>query len=246
MMLERIRVILEDSSTNEAGQTRLLAMDSDSAKLTTAGLRVGAFGGQAFSADSLSEAIEQAGLERAVVGSLAIHFLFAISDAAKNGGIQVKPFFCESLGAAVASRVLAQARGWDHKLGFAMGLLHDSGRLALASLHGKDYLDLAGDSLILSEREAFGLDHTQAGLAVLIHRGFAPEICEAAAFHHGAIEKISTAARIAAAAFIIAASPHSRESRQKAIDWVGVSEETASLAGEESASAVEAATRLFR
>ena len=80
---------------------------------------------------------------------------------------------------------------------YALGLLHDIGKLVLFQVARPEFMESVklqeekGISAIEAEREAIGFDHTQAG-AILAKRWQLPEsVIDAMANHHGAVSEDS-------------------------------------------------------
>lgn len=95
-----------------------------------------------------------------------------------------------ALGTALCAQMLAQPRGLDAAEAYTAGLLHDIGRLALAThfpqaLNAVTVLaasqDLPADE---AERAVLGLDHAQVGAMVAAHWRLAPAVVNAIETHH--------------------------------------------------------------
>lgn len=92
----------------------------------------------------------------------------------------------------IATGVLADAAAWGdvrHSEVFTAGLLHDVGRMAMATQDPGRYakvVELArrGVPAAETERAIFGMDHSQWGAAIGRSWGFPDEIVEAIAHHH--------------------------------------------------------------
>ena len=73
---------------------------------------------------------------------------------------------------------------------FAAGLLHDVGKLVLASNYAAQYEGIGRNAEVkrvewlIEERETFGFDHSDAGGYLLGLWGLPPSVVEAVAFHH--------------------------------------------------------------
>lgn len=99
-------------------------------------------------------------------------------------------FWRHAIGTALAARPIAQALGQDEDLAFTVGLLHDVGRLALATHFPAESaaallctreLDLGQVEL---ERRLLGTDHLAVGAQVATHWRFPAEVVQALADHH--------------------------------------------------------------
>lgn len=105
-------------------------------------------------------------------------------------GFDFKAFWRHSVATALCTRDLARARKMDEETAFVVGLLHDIGRLALASCFPSAYADVIAyqaehDCLPLdAERLVLGTDHVVAGVLITEHWRFTPAIVEAIGAHH--------------------------------------------------------------
>lgn len=100
-------------------------------------------------------------------------------------------FWRHSIGSALCAQALAGELGRDDgDLAFTVGLLHDIGRLALASAFATAYAEVAqwrhdkdcpGD---VAERAVLGIDHAEVGGLMARQWNFAPVIVDAIYQHH--------------------------------------------------------------
>jgi putative nucleotidyltransferase with HDIG domain len=96
----------------------------------------------------------------------------------------------------IATAVVADATAWGdvrHSEAFFAGLLHDVGRLALATAEPGRYsrvvtLARRGQPTSEAERSVFGVDHIEWGASLAQHWGFPDEIVDAIADHHSGAE----------------------------------------------------------
>ena len=101
-----------------------------------------------------------------------------------------RAFWVHGFGAGLCARALARHSGSDPERAFTAALLHDLGRLALATKHAELFgrvtaYRLERDChLLQAEREVLGFDHAQVGAALAQRWNFAPEIKVAVEFHH--------------------------------------------------------------
>lgn len=107
-----------------------------------------------------------------------------------DSNFDLASFWRHSIGTALCARALAQVAGLDEDTAFTLGLLHDIGRLVLATRHSRDYAAAMAYqreqdcSSQQAEQFVWGTDHTQVGKVVAEHWNFAPSIADAIANHH--------------------------------------------------------------
>lgn len=105
-------------------------------------------------------------------------------------GFEFKAFWRHALGAALSGQALARCLHMNPDVGFTVGLLHDIGQVALASIVPDRYALVVAhqrqhDCLIIdAERAVLCTDHTLIGSMLAEHWQFAPAIIEAIAHHH--------------------------------------------------------------
>lgn len=105
--------------------------------------------------------------------------------------VDVKLLWRHAVGVAVASSVVANDIGQARAEAFTAGLLHDIGKLVLASAEGEAYaraIETAkteGALLIDLERRAFVIDHAELGGELMQRWNMPPEVATAVRCHHG-------------------------------------------------------------
>lgn len=137
---------------------------------------------------SVAEAIGVLGLRtvRGVVTAAGVTGSFR-----RHPGFDHDVFWRHSIGSALCAQALAGAlRRDDAELAFTVGLLHDIGRLALASTFASDYAEVeqwrrdqdcpAGDA----ELAVLGLEHAEVGGLIAQRWNFAPAVVDAIREHH--------------------------------------------------------------
>lgn len=113
---------------------------------------------------------------------------------ARCPGFDFTGFWRHAIGTALSAEALAQVLDQDTGLAFTLGLLHDIGRLALASSFQEAYGAVLAwqqehDSTALdAERAVLGTDHGAVGALLAAQWQFAPAMCEAIGHHHGPVE----------------------------------------------------------
>ncbi len=103
---------------------------------------------------------------------------------------RVEELWRHSVEVAVAAKLLVgRLRAGDPDEAFTAGLLHDVGRIVLASKHRDSYWNALGggseaEPIEAIERATFGVDHAEVGGWLLEAWGLPPMIVEAARTHH--------------------------------------------------------------
>ena len=142
------------------------------------------------------EAVTLLGLETVRALVLSFH-VFAQFDVAALPALSAEILWKHSLRVGKLAKQIAQAEGRDHRLcedAYTAGLLHDCGRLALAT-HIPGYyanaLALAQQDnipLIEAEMATLNATHAQVGAYLMGLWGLPPAIVEAIAFHHRPVD----------------------------------------------------------
>lgn len=146
------------------------------------------FYGRGRQVHSVAEAISVLGLRtvRGVVTAAGLAGSFR-----RHPGFDHNAFWRHSIGSALCAQALAaELRRDDADLAFTVGLLHDIGRLALASAFAPAYAEVErwrreqdctdGDA----ERAVLGIDHAEVGGLIARQWNFAPAIVDAIRHHH--------------------------------------------------------------
>ncbi len=108
--------------------------------------------------------------------------------------LEVELLCRHSIATGVAAGVIAKTAGESADSAFIAGLLHDVGKIALASAHGVRYKTLArqvqiqGGSLSGAEKKSLGFDHSEVGSRLLERWGFPPDVVTAVRHHHHVAE----------------------------------------------------------
>lgn len=106
------------------------------------------------------------------------------------GAVDPQAFWRHAIGTALCARLLASHGATQQDQAYIAGLLHDIGRLVLATRFSGHYqavlaLRSATDCYLLdAERACLGLDHALVGAALAQHWKFPQAICLAVAQHH--------------------------------------------------------------
>ncbi|KAF0174709.1 MAG: metal dependent phosphohydrolase [Limisphaerales bacterium] len=137
---------------------------------------------------TLNEAVFRLGLRevRRIACSVGV------MDRFRNMRLKVdwRGFWLHSLVVARLCDRIARAFRQSSGMEYLAGLMHDSGKLLLQHHLPQDFEEALMRSWTrkrghyLSEREIFGLDHTQVGAALCHRLKLHPQICTAILFHH--------------------------------------------------------------
>jgi len=147
------------------------------------------FRGEESSSD-LFEAVTRLGFYEVYRVVAALLGARAMSMWKTDGGLDIDEIWRHSVASAVAAGKLAGRSGESEAVAYTTGLLHDIGKLVLASVEGARYASLvrqvqiSGTSLSEAEREAFGVDHALVGEQLLCRWGLPPDLAKAVGFHN--------------------------------------------------------------
>jgi putative nucleotidyltransferase with HDIG domain len=138
---------------------------------------------------SIRQAIGMLGL-RSVSTVLTISAVSQSIPRPSCPGFDMERYWRHSVAVALCARNIARALRLDADVAFTAGLLHDLGRLALASqepaclsesLRRRDELDC---TMLEAERATLGTDHTALGGQVAERWHFGPAVVDAIRLHH--------------------------------------------------------------
>jgi putative nucleotidyltransferase with HDIG domain len=105
-------------------------------------------------------------------------------------GVNVVESWRHSVIVAVSASVVAEAAGLAKPVAFTAGLLHDIGKLVLASAEREDYAGLIERarnekvSLRSMERAVLGVDHAELGGELMRRWKLPPDVVAAVCYHH--------------------------------------------------------------
>ena len=182
--------LVESLGHEELSATQYAAKISRDQALAAKTLRLAnsSFYGRGRQVRSVAEAIGVLGLRtvRGIVTAAGLAGSFR-----RHAGFDHDAFWRHSIGSALCAQALAgELRRDDAELAFTVGLLHDIGRLALASAFGPAYAEVEqwrrdqdcpdGEA----ERAVLGIDHAEVGGLIARQWNFAPPIVDAIREHH--------------------------------------------------------------
>ena len=165
------------------------------------------------------EAVSYLGLERIQHLFLSLH-AFSHFESAKWGGLSIDRVWEHSMAtAALSKRISESARAdkWVTDASFTAGLLHDIGKLTLASRLPNRYRKAAsraqtnGVPQWQAERELMGASHAEVGAYLLALWGIPNPIVEAVAFHHHPSQSLGRTISPVTMVHVANALDHARE-----------------------------------
>jgi putative nucleotidyltransferase with HDIG domain len=107
-----------------------------------------------------------------------------------EGGLNTEDLWQHSVATAVAAATLAKRAQEIEAMGFTAGLLHDIGKLVLASLERVGYANLVRDAaatgipLVAAEEASFSFNHADLGARLLERWNLPVNVYEAVRHHH--------------------------------------------------------------
>lgn len=187
VVMELIACLGDESLSSEDLAAKLSRDPALSAK--TLRMANSAFYGMTRQIGSIPEALTILGMRtvRTVVVAAGVTGSFKPPQVA---GFEFRGFWRHAVGTALCGQALARELRMDSDIGFAAGLLHDIGRIALACSYTDVYAQVLAHQrqhdllLVDAERSLMGIDHAVAGARIAEHWRFSPVIVEAIEFHH--------------------------------------------------------------
>jgi putative nucleotidyltransferase with HDIG domain len=190
-VMELLSSLNQDDIDNEVLATKIGQDPALTAR--TLKLANSSFYGMSFKSKTLREAVSVLGSRtvRRLATSAAMVDTFS-SDI--RCGFDVKTLWQHAIAVALCAGELAAAASVNPDMAYVAGLLHDVGRLVLATQCPADYaLAMAyraehDCSVLQAERHQFGTDHAAVGEALIQHWRLPEELQQAIANHHTAQE----------------------------------------------------------
>jgi putative nucleotidyltransferase with HDIG domain len=186
-----LRTAMADEST---GMERVVGIVATDPALTMAALRLAnsSFYGVSGRVATLRDAVQTLGLNTlsAAVMTAAVMASFQRTECV---GFDVGGAWRHAVATALSAEALAVGRDVDAGTAYVAGLVHDIGRVALASHFPTEYAavvarvaadDSRDETATGIERALLGLDHAEVGAMVAAHWRLSPVIVDAIAAHH--------------------------------------------------------------
>lgn len=175
----------------DVASARVVAAVSSDQALTAAALRLAnsSFYGLSRRIVSLDEAVHILGL-RTLSRAVMTAAVMSSFERGRCPGFDFDGNWRHALATAMCAEMLAQPRGVDADAAYTAGLLHDIGRLALASCFPDEFAQALAHGVMHdltpmeAERAVMGIDHAAVGGIVATHWRFAPCIVRSIQQHH--------------------------------------------------------------
>src|SRR6185295_14348478 len=141
-------------------------------------------------ASDLSEAVARLGFQRIYQLVAAVSGARLLSSAQKGYGIDEGELWKHSVASAVAAQLIAEKLGDDPNLVYTCALLHDLGKVVLATglekIYGKIIEDVEKNqqALLEAEKKLLGVQHAEIGGRLLARWKFPANIVSAVCYHH--------------------------------------------------------------
>jgi putative nucleotidyltransferase with HDIG domain len=138
------------------------------------------------------EAVFRLGFYEVYRITVALFGMRALSASKINKSLEVESLWRHSAMTAVAGGAIARELGESEGIAFTAGLLHDVGKIVLASAEGPKYakvLQVGGQNGVAlkdAETAAFGFNHAEVGARLLARWGLPEPVCVPVLGHHDA------------------------------------------------------------
>ena len=162
---------------------------------------------------SVKDAINRMGMRRVFEVAASASFVKAIPAKLTGYGLSAESYWRHSVAVAVLADRIGRQVGFTYPdLAFTAGLLHDLGKVVVASFltgspHSPVDLPEGGLSSVEVEREVLGIDHAELGELLTVRWNLPKEISGAARWHHASqgaptatLRYLSTVVQVADAA----------------------------------------------
>ena len=140
---------------------------------------------------SVKQAITLMGVGRVFEIAASASFMKILPETLPGYEMNAEMFWLHSMAVAVLSEKLSkELKVKTPDLVFTAGLLHDVGKLAIASFLDDEKenvlqkIKVGGKALVQIEKELLGMDHTEVGLIVAEEWNLPPRLALSARYHH--------------------------------------------------------------
>lgn len=189
--------LLQTTADDEGGARELIALLRADQSLTAKVLALASSTGAGLGRPvrTLEQAVPLLGFSgvRSAVLAAGVFECFRSTEVDADSGFDLPGFWLHALAVANAAREIAKARGVREphpEQAYLAGLLHDLGKVALATVFPKGYARAARraqeerSDIADVERTIFGVDHTRAGRKVADQWRLPPELRDVIWLHH--------------------------------------------------------------
>jgi putative nucleotidyltransferase with HDIG domain len=188
-ILPKLLVLLGKPDIDSGRVVRLITQDPG---LTASVIQLcnSAYLGSASPVADLQEGVTRLGFRPVCQLVAAVSGSRALASEQKGYGLEAGELWRHSVSTAVVAQAIAKECGVDESLAFTAGLLHDIGKIVLASsLENRQRslgaeLDPEQRSLVEAEKTVLGASHTEIGGHLLARWSFPPNLVAAVWFHH--------------------------------------------------------------
>jgi len=183
----RIQEVINDSTSSAMDLARIIGTDQATSAMVLKFANSPMHNPMHQKIGTLSMAIARLGTRE--TGHIAMTMSLLHGFAIPAGMAQIRTFWAHAFAVALLSQHMAGLLGMDEGELFVAGLLHDIGRAILGIRIDMAYFEgelglLSGDQLVAAERQAYGVDHAEAGSEILRLWNFPDSIREPVASHH--------------------------------------------------------------
>lgn len=183
----RIQEVIDDSTSSAMDLARIVGTDQATSAMVLKFANSPMHNPMHQKIGTLSMAIARLGTRE--TGHIAMTMSLLHGFAIPAGMAQIRAFWAHAFAVALLSQHMAGLLGMDEGELFVAGLLHDIGRAILGIRIDMAYFEgelglLSGDQLVAAERQAYGVDHAEAGSEILRLWNFPDSIREPVASHH--------------------------------------------------------------
>ncbi len=151
---------------------------------------------------TIRDAIVLIGYEGVRRIALGLAVLDQFSQGSPASGLDFTRLWLHAIGVGCAARELAPRLAKDGEEAFICGLLHDVGKVVMASAQPAEYaeavhLAATGRAILESEIEVFGFSHCDVAELVLSEWHFPEQVTHAASLHHEPPREVASMASVA-------------------------------------------------
>ena len=183
----RIQEVLDDPDSSASELARIIGTDQATSAMVLKFANSPMYNPMHQRISTLPMAIARLGTNEA--GQIAMTMSLLYGFAIPTGMSQIRTFWAHAFAVGVLCRHMAGLLGLNTGEMFIAGLLHDIGRAILGIRVDMAYFEgemgrLYGTDLVAAERQAYGLDHAEAGAEILRLWNFPEQMRTIIGAHH--------------------------------------------------------------